>query len=160
MENNIERSSLKTRAEIVSDLNNLVEIVNDGKEGYQHAAEKTDSPELKALFLKFHGERIVYADELKEHVLTHGGETNNEEGGVLGGLHRGWISVKEFFTSNDNAALLEAIITGEKAAIEKYDEYIADYADHADHLELLKTQREGIQNALAGIEQIKGQLHT
>jgi uncharacterized protein (TIGR02284 family) len=151
MENNIERSSLKTREEVVSDLNNLVELVNDGKEGYQHAAAKTDAPELKALFLKLSGERIVYAEELKEHILTHGGETDNEEGGVLGGLHRGWISIKELFTANDNAALLEAITTGEKAAIAKYD-----YADHADHLGLLKSQREGIQTALNDIKHMKG----
>jgi uncharacterized protein (TIGR02284 family) len=155
MENNIQKSSLKTKDEVVSDLNNLVELVNDGKEGYQHAAEKTETPELKALFLKIAGERIVYADELKEHILTHGGEADNEEGGILGGLHRTWISVKETFTGHDDAALLEAIATGEKAAIGKYDEYIADYADHADHLELLTTQRDGIKAALSEIEHME-----
>jgi uncharacterized protein (TIGR02284 family) len=156
MENNIEKSSLKTKEEIVSDLNNLLQLVNDGKEGYQHAAEKTESPELKAIFLKLSGERIVYAEELKEHIATHGGEADNEAGGVLGGLHRGWITIKEAFTGNDNKALIEAIETGEKAAIAKYDEYIADYLDHADHLELLKSQREGIQTALSEVENLKG----
>jgi uncharacterized protein (TIGR02284 family) len=109
------------------------------------------------VFLKLSGERIVYAAELKEHIATHGGEADNEEGGVLGGLHRTWINIKEVFTGNDNAALLDAITTGEKAAIGKYDEYIADYADHADHLELLKTQRDGIRAALNEIESLKVQ---
>ncbi|WCT13762.1 ferritin-like domain-containing protein [Mucilaginibacter jinjuensis] len=155
MENYIMKSSLKTREEVVSDLKTLVQLVNDGKEGYQHAADKTESPELKAVFLKLSGERIVYAAELKAHIATHGGEAENEDGGILGSLHRGWITIKEAITGNDDKALIEAIQTGEKAAIAKYDEYISDYADHADHLELLKSQREGIETALKEIETLK-----
>ena len=157
MDNNIGKSSLKTREEVVSDLENLLQLINDGREGYHHAAEKTENPALKATFLKISGERIVDAEELKEHIATHGGEADNQAGGVLGGLHRTWISITEAFTGNSDSALLDAIITGEKAAIAKYDEYIADYADHADHLELLKSQREGIQDALKQMEELKGQ---
>jgi uncharacterized protein (TIGR02284 family) len=153
----IKSSSLKTKAEVVADLENLLALINDGKEGYQHAAEVTETPELKTIFLKLEGERIVYASELKEHIAVHGGEADNEEGGILGGLHRTWITIKQALTSKENAAILDAIVTGEKAAIAKYDEYIADYADHADHLELLKGQRNGIQDALNEIESLKGQ---
>jgi uncharacterized protein (TIGR02284 family) len=78
---------------------------------------------------------------------------------VLGGLHRTWITIKEAFTGNVNEALIAAIETGEKAAIDKYDEYIADYADHADHLELLKSQRDGIHVSLNEIINLKGQYH-
>ena len=56
---NIQSSSLKTKEEVISDLKELLELVNDGKEGYQRAAEATESPELKALFSKLSGERIV-----------------------------------------------------------------------------------------------------
>ena len=102
---------------------------------------------MKTFFLGIEGERIVYASELKEHIAVHGGEADNEDGGILGGLHRGWITIKQLLTSKEDKAVLEAIVTGEKAAIAKYDEYIADYADHADHLELLKGQRDGIETA-------------
>jgi uncharacterized protein (TIGR02284 family) len=132
----LNNSSLKTREEVVSDLKNLVELLNDGKEGYQSAAEAT---------------------ELKDHILSHGGESDNEGGGILGGLHRTWLHIKEALSNNSDAALLDAVTTGEKAAIEKYDNYIADYADHADHLDLLKSQREGIQEALNEIESLKVQ---
>jgi len=148
----IKQSSLKSKEEVISDLKNLLSLVNDGKEGYQHAAEITENPELKTLFLGLEGERIVYASELKEHIATHGGEADNEAGGLLGGIHRGWITIKQLLTSKEDKAVLEAIVTGEKAAIAKYDEYIADYADHADHLELLKDQRAGIKSALNKIE--------
>jgi uncharacterized protein (TIGR02284 family) len=152
----IQSSSLKSKEAVVNDLKTLLSLVNDGKEGYQHAAEITDKPELITLFLRLEGERIVYASELKEHIARHGGEADNENGGVLGGLHRTWITVKQLLTSKEDKAVLEAIVTGEQAAIAKYDEYIADYADHADHLELLKGQRAGIESALNEVIALQG----
>jgi len=149
---NIESSSLKTKKEIINDLLEVLQLVNDGKEGYQSAAEATDTPELKALFLKFSGERIVYASELKEHIALHGKEAENESGGILGGLHRTWLTIKQALSSKEDQALLNAITTGEKAAIAKYDELIADVSNHADHLTLLQEQRAGIQAALTEIE--------
>jgi uncharacterized protein (TIGR02284 family) len=149
---NIKASSLKSKEEVVDDLKGLLTLVNDGKEGYQSAAEATDNPELKALLSKFSGERIVYAAELKEHIATHGGSADNEDGGIVGGLHRTWITIKQALSSKEDKAILEAITEGEKAAVAKYDEYIADYADHADHLKLLQEHREGISNALNEVE--------
>lgn len=148
---NIQSSSLKTKNQVISDLKALLALVNDGKEGYHTASESTDDPELKALFSKLSGERMVYAAELKEHIEAHGGEAKNENGGILGGLHRTWLSLKEALSSKDNKSLIESIVTGEKAVIAKYDELIADFVDHADHMELLKTQRDGIVEALADI---------
>jgi uncharacterized protein (TIGR02284 family) len=140
---------------IISDLKGLVSIVNDGKEGYESAAETTDSVELKAIFLKFAAERKAYELELKAHLATHGGESDNSEGGILGTLHRAWIDVKEALSSKEDAAILGAIETGEKAAIEKYDVLLKDPSTHADHLELLNKQRDGIQNALTEITSLK-----
>lgn len=149
---NIKPSSLKTKDEVISDLKELLAIVNDGKEGYQTAAEATESADLQALFLRLSGERIVYAAELKEHIAQHGAEADNESGGLLGGLHRTWLNLKQALSSKEDKALLDAIVTGERTAIEKFDACIADYADHADHLKLLTEQRDGIKTALAEIE--------
>jgi len=140
---------------IISDLKSLVTIVNDGKEGYESAAETTDSVELKAIFLKYAAERKSYELELKSHLATHGGESDNSDGGILGTLHRAWIDVKEALSSKEDAAILGAIETGEKAAIEKYDGLLKDPSTHADHLDLLNKQRDGIQNALTDITSLK-----
>jgi uncharacterized protein (TIGR02284 family) len=148
----IKSSSLKTKQEVINDLLEVLQLVNDGKEGYQSAAESTDTPELKALFLKFSGERIVYAAELKEHIALHGEEAKNESGGIIGGLHRTWLTIKQALSSKEDKAILTAITTGERAAIAKYDELITDAADHADHMTLLTEQRDGIKSALAEIE--------
>ena len=51
-----------------------------------------------------------------------------------------------------DSALLEAVTTGEKAALEKYDIALKNYVEHADHIDLLQKQRTGIAEALASIE--------
>ncbi|QXV67647.1 PA2169 family four-helix-bundle protein [Mucilaginibacter sp. 21P] len=148
----IQTSSLKNKGEVISDLKEILELVNDGREGYQTAADAAKDPELKALFSRISGERIVYASELKEHIELHGANADNDKGGILGGLHRAWLAIKHNISSNDDKAILTSITTGERAAIEAYDKCIEDYADHADHMKLLTEQRDGIQNALAEIE--------
>ena len=143
---------METNNEIISDLKGLVNIVNDGKEGYESASEATDSIELKGLFLKYSAQRAGYAMELKDHIAKHGGDSDNEDGGILGVLHRTWIDIKQALSSKEDTAILGAIETGEKAAIEKYDRVLEDYASHADHIELLQRQRTGILEALKEIE--------
>ncbi|ALL07075.1 hypothetical protein AQ505_17240 [Pedobacter sp. PACM 27299] len=143
---------METNNEIINDLKGLVNIVNDGKEGYESASEATDSIELQGLFLKYSAQRAGYAMELKDHIALHGGDSENESGGILGALHRTWIDIKQALSSKEDVAILSAIETGEKAAIEKYDQALEDYQSHADHIELLQRQRTGILEALKEIE--------
>jgi uncharacterized protein (TIGR02284 family) len=145
---------MKNKEEIISDLKELVEILNDGKEGYEKAAEIVESTELKVLFSGYAIERASYAAALKAHIAQHGDVSKNKDGDILGALHRTWMDIKEVLSSNENSAILGAITTGEKASIEKYDSVLKDQVDHADHYELLRNQREGIQNALNKIEML------
>lgn len=138
--------------EIVSDLKGLISIINDGKEGYQSASESTDNVELKAVFLKYVAERALYENELKAHLAKHGAASDNDEGGILGVIHRTWIDIKEALTDKSETALLGAVVTGEKAALAKYDSAIEDNQLHEDHLNLLTSQRNGIAEALKEIE--------
>ncbi|MES2454812.1 MAG: PA2169 family four-helix-bundle protein [Bacteroidota bacterium] len=137
--------------EIISDLKGLINILNDGKEGYNSASETTENLELKALFLEFAVQRGLYADELKAHLKEHGGDSENESGGVLGVLHRTWIDVKQAFSSKEDMAILGAIETGEEAAIDKFESAINDPSTHADHVNLLQLQVTGIREALSQI---------
>lgn len=143
---------METNKKVIEDLKGLVNIVNDGKEGYLSASEATDSVELRDLFLRLSSQRVGYANELKNHITLHGGVSENEEGGILGVLHRTWIDIKEALSSKEDTAILSAIETGEQAAIEKYDRVLEDFATHADHIGLLQKQRTGILEALKEIE--------
>lgn len=143
---------MENKQQIISDLQGLIAILNDGKEGYQSASEATDKIELQGVFLKYAAQRAAYAEQLKTHIRTHGGESENESGGILGALHRTWIDIKQALSSKEDTAILEAVVTGEKAALEKYDDVIKDRQDHVDHLPLLQEQRTGILDALKEIE--------
>jgi hypothetical protein len=88
----VEKPSLKNRKEIVKDLNNLLTIVNDGKMGFDCAALRTDSNELKVIFNKHSIERNFYAAELKAPIVGNGGKASLKKGSFLGQLHRVWIS--------------------------------------------------------------------
>lgn len=148
---------MESNKEIISDLKGLVAVINDGKEGYKSASESTDSPELKTVFLKYAEQREDYAAKLKAHIAEHGGDSENEEGGILGALHRTWIDIKEAVSTKEDIAILGAVETGEQAALEKYDRYIADYESHADHIELLRNQRDGIITAMKEVERLRQQ---
>jgi len=143
---------MENNNEMISDLKGLINILNDGKEGYASAAETTDSPELKSLFIGFATQRENYATELTTHIAQHGGHSENESGGILGVLHRTWIDIKQAMRSKEDIAILSAIETAEKAAIEKFDAALDDPSTHADHIELLQKQRTGIREALNEIE--------
>ncbi len=143
---------METNREVIEDLKGLVNILNDGKEGYISATEVANSAELKSMFLELADQRAGYAEELKSHILQHGGESENEEGGVLGALHRTWIDIKQALSSKEDEAILGAIETGEKAAIEKYDEVLEERGMHADHIGMLQKHRTGILEALKRIE--------
>ncbi len=143
---------MENNQEIISDLKGLISIINDGREGYLSASESTENLELKAVFLKYVAERKLYEEELKAHIAKHGGDSGNDEGGILGAIHRTWIDIKEALTDKSESALLGAVVTGENAALAKYDSAIKDNELHADHLNLLTTQRNGIAEALKEIE--------
>ncbi len=143
---------MENNKEIITDLKGLVSIINDGKEGYLSAADSTDNVELKAVFLKYAAERKIYETELKAHMMKHGEVSENDEGGILGAIHRTWIDIKEALTDKSETALLGAVITGENAALSKYDGVIKDNELHADHLSLLTSQRNGIAESLKEIE--------
>lgn len=63
-----ERSKMETNKKVIEDLKGLVNIVNDGKEGYLSASDTTESVELRDLFLRLASQRVGYANELKNHV--------------------------------------------------------------------------------------------
>lgn len=146
---------MASKKAIISDLKGLVAIINDGREGYQSASETTDDVQLKAVFLRYAEQRAAYAEELKSHIAEHGGSDDNDDGGILGALHRSWIDIKQSISNNEDVAILNAVETGEQAALEKYDRSIADYESHADHIDLLRNQRDGIITAMKEVERLR-----
>lgn len=147
--NLLNQNIMENNEKLIDSLNHLVAICNDGKFGYETAAEDAESSELKSMFTGYSTQRAEYASQLKEYVRSSGGDPD-KDGGPLGALHRAWIDVKSALSSKDNKAVLGACITGEKAAIEAYDDVLNDSDINlpVNIREMLITQRNGIQEAL------------
>ena len=103
----------------VSTLNGLIAILEDGKLGYVNAAENVEDTRLKADFLKYSRERAQFVTELQNEINSLGKSTD-EGSGPLGAIHRAWIDFKSMVTSNDSESVINACLTGEEAAVEKY----------------------------------------
>jgi len=146
---------METNKKIVEQLKSLLAIVNDGKEGYKNAAENADAAELKALFTTYSIQRAEFEMELKTNIREHGSDADNVHGGPLGAIHRTWIDIKTALTANDNSAVLGAAITGEKAAVEAYDEVLSDPNLSFELRQILITQRENINECLRNIQSLE-----
>ena len=46
------------------------------------------------------------------------------EGSFTGSIHRAWMDTKSFFSGNNDAAMLEEAIRGDRAALEEYEELL------------------------------------
>lgn len=110
-----------TRKEIVSTLDGLIAILEDGKLGYTNAAEHVEDQMIKSNFTNYARERALFIVELQDEINKLGKSTDTAGGGPLGAIHRAWIDVKAAFTSNDTKSIISACITGDEAAVEKYE---------------------------------------
>ncbi len=110
--------------DIGSTLNNLIETLKDGEDGFRTSAEKVKDASLSAEFRSFTAQRIRFASELQSEVTRLGGEPKTS-GSASGALHRGWIDLKAAFTGNDDYAILAEAERGEDAAVKNYREALA-----------------------------------
>jgi len=132
-------------------LNRLIDIAEDGKEGYENAAEDVKDDAVKSSFLLFAKERSVYASQLREIVHQLNGEAEDNGGDTKGSMHRVWMDVKAIFTSGDTEAIVNACITGEEAAVKEYKLVLDDSSIPESIKPLIGEQLSGIEQALTSI---------
>ncbi|KAA8483843.1 uncharacterized protein (TIGR02284 family) [Arcticibacter tournemirensis] len=139
----------------VANLKHLLSICNDGKEGYRTASDNADSAELKGIFTTYSIQRAEFEMQLKTCIQQCNADPDNESGGPIGVLHRTWMDIKAALSSNDNKAILEACITGEKAAVEAYDNALEDNDLSPEVRQILVSQRDGINDCLRNIQTLE-----
>jgi uncharacterized protein (TIGR02284 family) len=137
--------------DIISKLNHLIAIAEDGRLGYENASKDVEDPGMKALFSRFSSERAGYVAKLRAEVQSLGGDPD-DDGGPLGAVHRVWIDLKSTFTSGDKNAIINACTTGEEAAINAYEDALKeDYITGALR-NIISEQLNGIRQALNSIK--------
>ncbi len=133
-----------TANKTIDTLNHLIRMVNDGKLGYENAAENCTDTAMKGFFMKYSAQRGEFAHALISEVSSLGGEPATGSG-PLGALHRAWIDVKDSVGANDKASIVASCITGEDAAIKAYTEALATEGLSYKTRELIKEQLMKIQ---------------
>jgi uncharacterized protein (TIGR02284 family) len=105
--------------DVISTLNDLIEVCRDGQQGLKEAAEGVKRSDLKTVLYEFSQQRAEFAGVLQSLVRSLGGEPETE-GSFSGALHRGWIDLKSAITGKDDQAILNECERGEDSAKDSY----------------------------------------
>lgn len=107
-------------------LNNLIETLKDGQEGFKQAAERVSNPNLKSLFRDYSQQRSRFATALQSEARRHGETDPETRSSATGALHRGWMNLKSAITGGDEHAILAECERGEDSAVEEYKKALDD----------------------------------
>jgi uncharacterized protein (TIGR02284 family) len=105
----------------------LIETVEDGKEGFAKGADKLEkdgSPQLAAEFRTLSAERASFSAELRGIARAYGDDIH-ESGSLAGTLHRGWMSLKDALAGSSPEGVLDAAEQGEDHAVKEYEKALA-----------------------------------
>jgi uncharacterized protein (TIGR02284 family) len=109
------------KKDIISTLNDLIQTLKDGQEGFKQAASGVDDTQLKSTFEQFSLQRSKFAGELQSEVTGLGEPEPEDSGSVSGAMHRGWTAIKGAVTNHDRHAILAEAERGEDVAVAAYD---------------------------------------
>ena len=137
---------------IISSLQHLVVIGVDGEEGYSKAAEMVSSKNLLAQFEQTATTRNTQAEAIRNYLAENGVEKPEHEGGFSGALHRAWLDVKGTLSNRSDSAAVSSCVTGDKAAIDAYQEVLDEKDLPGDLRSLLSDHLDEIQTDLKSLE--------
>src|SRR5947208_9198374 len=80
--------------EIISTVNDLIETLKDGQEGFRQAAEAVNDSQLKTLFSEYSLQRSRFAGELQNEVINLGESKPEDSSSTAGAMHHAWINLK------------------------------------------------------------------
>lgn len=141
------------REEVISTLNDLVEVSKDGEAGFKTAAADVSSIHLKQFFLDRSQEVASGIQELEETIRSFGARPT-QTSSLAGALHRRWIDLKSAIASNDDIAVLNEAERGEDVALAVYRN--AAKQDLPPNVQaIVQRQLEGVQRNHDRIKQLR-----
>ena len=149
------KRSMAQQKEIISTINNLIETLKDGQEGYRQAAEAVKDPELKSLFNEYSMQRSRFAGELQSEAIGLGEPKPEDSGSTSGALHRTWINLKSAITSRDDHAILAECERGEDSAVKEYRDAMENEELSSPVRDILSRQFTEVKSAHDRIKQLR-----
>lgn len=129
----------------------LLEVIDkneDAIKGFQKAVENSKEVSTKTYFSGRIENRKRFLKQLKN--ASPELSLGNEEikGTTTGAAHRTWMDVKAFFANDNDEVMLQEAVKGDKSAIEEYNEVLGESQVPRRVKEILREQRDAIQNDL------------
>ena len=128
-------------------LNDLIETLKDGQDGFRAASEDIRSADLKTIFNEYSLQRSKFAGELQALARSVGEKDPESTGSVAGAMHRGWMNLKSALTSQDDYAILAECERGEDSAVAEYRKALENDALPANVAETVQQQFAAVQAA-------------
>lgn len=127
----------------------LIETLEDGKQGFAEAADKLAEASRMDLVSKFRGfssQRGEFADELRR-VAKIDGDDITESGSVGAAMHRGWMAVKDAVGGSDARGVLDVAEQGEDHAVSEYEKALDNTEISIDLRSVIERQFAAVQAA-------------
>jgi uncharacterized protein (TIGR02284 family) len=138
---------MSQQKEIISTINDLIETLKDGQEGFRQASEAVKDSQLKSLFSEFSLQRSKFAGELQNEAISLGDHNPEDSSSTAGAMHRAWINLKSAITSGDDHAVLAECERGEDSAVAEYKKAMEDEDISAPIRETISRQFTDVKNA-------------
>ena len=113
-------SLVSTNGAILTALNDLIDVCQDGAEGYMAAWEHLKDDAMKGVCSQYAKQRGEFVIELQGE-MQRMGQTPEPSGTIRAAAHRGWINLKSAITNGDAQAILAECRMGEQIAVETYE---------------------------------------
>src|SRR5688572_13443909 len=110
---------ITNKIKLKSELDRLILHTKDSVNGYEKAADLIEEthPIVAAEWRAVAASRGAQAEKLNQRLKCMGEDPNAARGSLEGAVHRGLISVKEMFASNDFKFVVQEAIRGEEKLI-------------------------------------------
>ena len=146
---------MKTYTETIGNkLNDLLEKTYDAEKGFKKAAEITDHNDLKGYFQRKSQQRYDFGHALKSEIESFGQEVDAGDS-LTSKAHRTWMDVKALFSSDNEEAMLEEAIRGEKTSLDEYEDVLKETALPISTETLLMKQKVAIEQSLSTIKRME-----
>ena len=142
---------------INKELNNIIEKNIAAVKGYRDVAKDIDNEAFKNLFTEQANKRETFVSELQAEVSKYGGSPKRDTN-FDSDLHRTWIDVKKFFSSNNEEAVFEEIIRGEENAVKEYEEILTESKLTDTTLSMLREQLAFIKSSISKMRSLETQV--
>jgi uncharacterized protein (TIGR02284 family) len=139
------------REAIQNELRDVLTRIVDSAEGYEHSAKEAGDGRFAVMFRERATERRGFATELRSHLETRG-QSIDDDGSLLAGAHRAFVSIRDAVTGSDDESVVREIERGETKLLEEYDEGLRNIPASDPAHALLERQRKSVEGSLAGFK--------